>query len=61
VVTWRVGGEDSYYELPDLGGPECPECLHFLDEHGDCKECLLVAYLNSLPDDDDGEWEAEGL
>jgi hypothetical protein len=56
-----VGGEDSYYELPDLGGPECPECLHFLDEHGDCKECLLVAYLNSLPDDDDGEWEAEGL
>jgi hypothetical protein len=52
-VTWHVGGEDGYYEVPFIG--ECPTCGTLLvDDDDECSTCAEDEYLRGLRDE--GTW-----
>lgn len=37
-MSWRVGGEDEYYEAPFY--LECMECGCAINEDGECLTCM---------------------
>jgi hypothetical protein len=48
-LTWHVGGEDGYYEVPFIG--ECPTCGTLLVDENECSTCAEDEYLRGQRDE----------